>query len=78
MTAFLENVIEIAWIHQALLDRGVYGNAEFDSRDVRDEIVEIAKDFEEEYKGINFDESELDYYEEIDDFATERLMKFIG
>ena len=76
MTYREENLIEIAWIHQQLCSSNSYRNTDFDSRDAKEEIIALADLFEQEYEGVDWDSGQVDYFEEIDQFATDMLMEW--
>ena len=76
----MENVIEITWISNQLSNSGkIKSLPEIgDSRTVRDEIEIIAENFEKEYAGVDWDSGELDYVEEMEHFAKQRLIMNYG
>ena len=70
-----ENIIEVAWTHFWLSSSELYPNEDFDSKDAKMEIIQIAEDFEKAYEGIDWDDGKHFYYEDIENYATDRLMK---
>lgn len=71
MTKIEENIIEIAWIDHKLYEEDVYDDdVNTDFR--KNEIIYLAEKFENE-NAIDWDESDRDYYEEIEAFATKYL-----
>lgn len=77
MTRTEENIIEIAWIDNFLRSHDCYRN-DIDSIDRKQKIIDLAYEFEDEYEGIDWNESDEDYYEVIDEFATEKLYEEFG
>ena len=75
----LENIIEIAWVDAWLQHTDQY-TEDTDSMDEKLEIVELANEFEEKYKGVEFgvNADSPDYYETIWSFAVERLLDKFG
>ena len=71
-----ENLIEIAWVDQELTDKGKYKD-DTDSIDEKIAIIELAKQFEEENRNINWDDRG-DYYTTIREFAEKELLKQFG
>ena len=65
MTYRDENIIEIAWTHNWLCHSNSYPNDDFDSLDAKEEIIQIAEDFEKAYEGVDWDNGKHFYYEDI-------------
>lgn len=72
MTKIEENIIEIAWIDQALRDRNFYSD-DVDTLDNKALIIKLAKQFEKDHKNMDWNKKG-DYYEAIYEFATEKLL----
>ena len=74
----IENAIEITWIYEELASEHkivYFGNR--NTRDyVKETIIDIAKDFEKEYKDADW--NELDYLDCLRNFAEPRLIKAFG
>ena len=77
MTRTEENLIEIAWVDYYLMSHNCYRD-DVDSIDRKQKIIDLAHDFEDEYEGIDWNESDEDYYEVIDEFANEKLYEEFG
>lgn len=84
LTFLMENVIEITWIFDQLMECGIIkswdelGDKYYDSLEVKTEIVRIATDFEKQYKNIDWDDIDLDYVIEMEQFARTELIKTFG
>lgn len=72
-----ENIIEISWIYQNLKNKNALPDCE-DSLEAKAAIIHLAKMFEEEYAGIDWNEVTDDYYEEIEKFASYHLRCMYG
>jgi len=68
-----ENIIEITLVYAGLLEKGEI--AVNDSLDAKWEICRLANQFDEFYKNVDWNESDLDYYEEVERFAKEKLLE---
>ena len=70
-TFLMENVIEITWIFDWLMECEIIKSwdelydAYYDSLVIKTEIVRIAEDFEKQYKNIDWDDTGLDYVIEV-------------
>ena len=77
--ALLENVIEITWVFDELIHTGLIRSwddmiDEFGSSGFKNEIKEIAREFEKKYPfEAAWEDTDLDYIEEIEKFAREKL-----
>lgn len=81
--ALLENAIEITWMFDGLIDAEEIKSWDelidtFGSSGIKNEIIQIAKDFEEQYKNVDWNDTELDYIVEIEKFAEEKLIEVFG
>ena len=80
----MENVIEITWISDQLMECGIIKSWDelhdngYDSFEVKIEIISIAEDFEKQYKNIYWDDTDLDYIIEMEKFARTELIKTFG
>lgn len=77
--ALLEDVIEITWVFDELIHTGLIRSwndmiDEFGSSGFKNEIKEIAREFEKKYPfETAWEDTKLDYIEEIEKFAREKL-----
>ena len=77
--ALLEDVIEITWVFDELIHTGLIRSwndmiDEFGSSGFKNEIKEIAREFEKKYPfETAWEDTDLDYIEEIEKFAREKL-----
>ena len=77
--ALLEDVIEITWVFDELIHTGLIRSwddmiDEFGSSGFKNEIKEIAREFEKKYPfETAWEDTDLDYIEEIEKFARENL-----
>lgn len=72
----LENAIEITRSYYYFMEEGLLPHiTEIDSREFSAHVTLLSKEFEENYKDVNFNESELDYYEEIELFTKDKMIK---
>ena len=77
--ALLEDVIEITWVFDELIHTGLIRSwddmiDEFGSSGFKNEIKEIARKFEKKYPfETAWEDTDLDYIEEIEKFAREKL-----
>ena len=77
--ALLEDVIEITWVFDELIHTGLIRSwddmiDEFGSSGFKNEIKEIAREFEKKYHfETAWEDTDLDYIEEIEKFAREKL-----
>lgn len=82
--ALLEDVIEITWVFDELIHTGLIRSwddmiDEFSSSGFKNYIKEIAREFENKYPfETTWEDTELDYIEEIEKFAKEKLVKIFG
>lgn len=82
--ALLEDVIEITWVFDELIQTGQIRSwddmiDEFGSSGFKNHIEEIARDFEKEYPFDSaWEDTDLDYIEEIEKFAKEKLVELFG
>lgn len=81
--ALLESVVEITWMFDCLMESGDIQKWDdiidtFGSSGIKNEIIHIAKDFEEQYKNVDWNNTELDYIVEIEKFAEEKLIEVFG
>lgn len=76
MTRIEENIIEIAWIDERLSLTGMY-KEDTDSMDEKLAVIDLAYQFEREHENVEWG-MKLDYYEEIEKFATEKLLEQFG
>ena len=77
--ALLEDVIEMTWVFDELIHTGLIRSwddmiDEFGSSGFKNEIKEIAREFEKKYPfETAWEATDLDYIEEIEKFAREKL-----
>lgn len=82
--ALLEDVIEITWVFDELIHTGLIRSwddmiDEFGSSGFKNEIKEIAREFEKKYPfETAWEDIKLDYIEEIEKFAKEKLIEIFG
>lgn len=82
--ALLEDVIEITWVFDELIHTGLIRSwddmiDEFGSSGFKNEIKEIARKFEKKYPfETAWEDTKLDYIEEIEKFAKEKLIEIFG
>lgn len=76
----MENIIEVTWIFNQLSNNGKIRSLPeiADSRSVMDSIELISKEFEKKYAATDWETGEFDYYEEIESFASQELIKLYG
>lgn len=72
MTQREKDIIEVAWVHEWLVMSNSYHKEVSDRNDAKKEIMNIVKIFEQEHKDTDW--ADLDYYEELQDRATELLL----
>jgi len=77
MDALQENMIEIAWIDQALFNSNMY-KEDLDSLDRKATIIDLANRFEAYWRHVDWDKVNNNYYEEIDSFARRELLAEFG
>ena len=82
--ALLEDAIEITWMFDGLIESGEIKSwndmiDEFGSSGFKNEIKEIAREFEKKYPfETAWEDTKLDYIEEIEKFAKEKLIEIFG
>lgn len=82
--ALLEDVIEITWVFDELIQTGEIRSwddmiDEFGSSGFKNHIEEIAHEFEKKYPfETTWEDTDLDYIEEIEKFAKEKLVEIFG
>lgn len=82
--ALLEDVIEITWVFDELIHTGLIRSwddmiDEFGSSGFKNEIKEIAREFEKKYPfETAWEDTDLDYIEEIEKFAKEKLVEIFS
>lgn len=81
--ALLEDVIEITWMFDGLMESGKIQKwddiiDDFGSSGIKNEIKQIAKDFEKKFSNIDWNDTKLDYIIEIEKFAEEKLIEIFG
>ena len=83
--ALLEDVIEITWMFDGLIESGEIKSWNelidefFGSDGIKQEIRKIAEDFEKKYPfETAWEDADLDYIEEIEKFAKEKLVEKFG
>lgn len=83
--ALLEDVIEITWMFDGLVDSGKIKSwdeildQEDGSAGIKNTIKEIAQEFEKKFPfETTWEDTELDYIEEIEKFAKEKLVEIFG
>lgn len=83
--ALLEDVIEITWMFDSLVDSGKIKSwdeildQEDGSTGIKNTIKEIAQEFEKKYPfETTWEDTDLDYIEEIEKFAKENLIEIFG
>lgn len=82
--ALIEDAIEITWTFESLLAAGKIKSWDElsyigGSVVVKQEIRKIAEQFEEKFPyETTWEDGELDYIEEIEKFATEKLIEAFG
>lgn len=83
--ALLEDVIEITWMFDSLVDSGKIKSwdeildQEDGSDGIKNTIKCIAQEFEKKYPfDTTWEDTELDYIEEIEKFAKEKLVELYG
>lgn len=77
MDRYLENVIEITQVYDALM-RANKLDDDVDSLIYKEYICDWAKEFEELNKDVEWDGGERDYYVEIEKFAEDKLLEEFG
>ena len=76
-----ENIIEITWIYDQLHSDGklIPIDQVYDcSRGVRDTIITLAQQFEQEYPADQWEDGDKDYIIEIEKYTTRRLVEIYG
>lgn len=81
--ALLEDVIEITWMFDSLMESGKIQKWDdiidgLGSSCIKNEIKQIAKDFEKKFSNIDWNDTKLDYIIEIEKFAEEKLIEIFG
>lgn len=81
--ALLESVVEVTWMFDGLMESGDIQKWDdiidtFGSSGIKNEIIQIAKDFEKKFSNIDWNDTELDYIVEIEKFAKEKLIEVFG
>lgn len=83
--ALLEDVIEITWMFDGLIEAGEIKtwdeilDQEDGSDGIKNTIKEIAQEFERKYPfETTWKDTDLDYIEEIEKFAKENLIEIFG
>ena len=83
--ALLEDVIEITWMFDDLVDSGKIKSwdeileQEDGSAGIKNTIKCIAQEFEKKYPfDTTWEDTELDYIEEIEKFSKEKLIQIYG
>jgi hypothetical protein len=82
--ALLEDVIEITWMLDGLMESGDIQKWDdiidtFGSSGIKNEIIQIARDFEKKFPfETSWEDTELDYIIEIEKFAKEKLIEVFG
>lgn len=82
--ALLEDVIEITWMLDHLINLGTLSNwddiiDDFGSSGIKSEIIRIARDFEKKFPfETSWEDTGLDYIIEIEKFAKEKLIEVFG
>ena len=80
----LEDVIEITWVFDGLIKSNEIKSWDeilenFCGLDgIKQEIRKIAEDFEKKYPQTTWEDTALDYIEEIEKFAKEKLVEIFG
>lgn len=68
MIGIEENIVEIAWTYY-----DEQPDDEIDSMYVKECIVSWAHEFEDKYKDVDWNESEMDYYTTIEKFTEDKI-----
>lgn len=83
--ALMENIIEITWMFDALMKSGEIKPWDMlideycGSNGIKDQFYKIARDFEKKYPfDTTWEDTDLDYIEEIEKFAKEKLVEKFG
>lgn len=82
--ALLEDVIEITWMFEALIQSGDIMSwddliEKFNGSDgIKQEIKQMAVEFEKKYSFEIWEDTDIHYIEEIEKFARERLIDKFG
>lgn len=83
--ALLEDVIEITWMFDSLVDSGKIKSwdeildQEDGSTGIKNTIKEIAQEFEKKFPfETTWEDTELDYIEEIERFSEKKLIEMYG
>lgn len=71
MTRIEENIIEITMIVAPKWE--TFSHMDYDFMNMKLNIIKWANEFEDKYEGVDWNESDLDYYEEIEKFTNEKL-----
>lgn len=75
MTRIEENIVNIAMMAATLLKDGrIAYSEESGHMGLTQEIIALAKQFEDEHSGVDFNSAGPDYLEEIDKFAENKLL----
>ena len=83
--ALMENIVEITWMFDSLMKSGeikpwdMLTEGYCGSDGIKAEFYQIARDFEKKYPyDTTWEDTELDYIEEIEKFAREKLIEKFG
>ena len=83
--ALMENIVEITWMFDALMKSGdikpwdMLIDEYCGSNGIKDQFYKIARDFEKKYPfDTIWEDTGLDYIEEIEKFAKEKLVEKFG
>lgn len=83
--ALMENIVEITWMFDALMKSGEIKPWDMlideycGSNGIKDQFYKIARDFEKKYPfETAWEDTDLDYIEEIEKFAKEKLVDKFG
>lgn len=81
----MENIIEITWMFDSLMKSGeikpwdMLTEEYYGSDGIKAEFYQIARDFEKKYPyDTTWEDTELDYIEEIEKFSREKLIEKFG
>lgn len=83
--ALMENIVEITWLFDTLMKSGEIKPWDMlidewcGSDGIKEEFYQIAREFEKKYPfDTAWEDTELDYIEEIEKFAREKLIEKFG
>ncbi len=79
MTWKEENIVNVAMMAASLLEKGIIAPDDREGHmGMTQNIISIAEKFERQNAGVDFNEGDRDYWEEIDKFAEAELLELYG